>query len=245
MHETVMPPTVKLYESEALRTVTGPAIRPGGLVLTERAIAFCALRTGAPVLDVGCGTGATAAHLRQAHGLEAIGLDISRELMGAGTALSDRPILIQGRAEVLPFADRRMSAVFGECVLSLMAASEKALAEWHRVLEPGGYLILSDLYDRTGHDAGRLLPALQRCCLEGAVGRRTLHEHIERAGFDVLLFEDHTPMLKKLVAQLVWAHGSLDAFWSAVGGGCGKGHAGGGQLGYYLMVACKGADNHG
>jgi len=179
------------------------------------------------------------------HGLKSVGLDISRELLGDGMALSDRAVLIQGRAEVLPFADRRLSAVFSECVLSLIAAPEKALAEWHRVLAPGGYLILSDLYDRSGDDAGTLPPALQRSCLAGTVGRRTLRGQIERAGFDVLLFEDHTPLLKQLAAQLVWAHGSLDGFWSAVGGNCEKGHSGKGRPGYYLMVACKGVDKHG
>ena len=245
MNESVMTPPEMLYESKALRTVTGPAIRPGGLVLTERALAFCALSPGTQVLDVGCGSGATVAHVRQAHGLEAVGLDLSPQLLSEGRAHSDRLMLIQGRAEAIPIADRRFSAVFCECVLSLLKAPEAALAEWQRVLTPGGYLILSDLYDRSSHADGRLFQALARSCLAGAVGRRTLHERMERAGFEVLLFEDHTPLLTQLVAKLVWAHGSLEAFWSAVGGGCGKRQAGGGQPGYYLMVACKGADEHG
>ena len=245
MNDFVLTPSEKLYESKALREVTGPAIRPGGLVLTERALGFCALATGSPVLDVGCGSGATAAHLRSAHDLDAVGLDLSRKLLSEGKTLPGQPLLTEGRAELLPFRDRWFSALFCECVLSLLETPERALPEWHRVLAPGGYLVLSDLYDRSGNFGDGLLAALERCCLDGVYGQQDLCRRIERAGFDLLLFEDHTPLLKQLAARLVWTHGSLDAFWSAAKMGCATARPGVGKPGYYLLIACKGARQDG
>ena len=45
------------YESAELHAVTGPAIRPGGLELTARALEFCSFPDSARLLDVGCGSG--------------------------------------------------------------------------------------------------------------------------------------------------------------------------------------------
>ncbi len=49
--------------------------RPGGMKLTDRTLAAATLPPGAAVLDVGCGAGATAAHLVDKHGLRLTGLD--------------------------------------------------------------------------------------------------------------------------------------------------------------------------
>ncbi len=241
-----MPEEVKLYESPALRAVTGPTIRPGGLTLTERALAYCSLPTEAAVLDVGCGNGATVAHLRHEHGLKAFGLDASGRLLGTGRNATDGLPLIRGRAEALPFADSCLAAIFCECVLSLVSAPQAALGEWRRALAPRGYLVVSDLYARNGGREVRPESGALMSCLAGVTGSRRLYERMRTAGFEVLLFEDHTPLLRRLAAQLVWAHGSMAAFWKAVGGGCGDGCLDqGGRSGYYLMVARRGADDHG
>ena len=44
-----------LYETGPLRETTGPAIRPGGTLLTGRAVRFCGFAPGSELLDVGCG----------------------------------------------------------------------------------------------------------------------------------------------------------------------------------------------
>ncbi|MFZ1985198.1 MAG: DVU_1556 family methyltransferase [Desulfatitalea sp.] len=241
-----MTPTTNLYESPALRAVTGPAIRPGGLALTERAQAFCRLARGAEVLDVGCGSGATVNHLRQCHGLRAVGLDLSWHLLAEGSGADGSPVTIQGRAEALPIGEGRLAAIFSECLLSLLADPATALAEWHRVLAPEGFLIVSDLYARSGRWVDGQTPPSVRCCLTGAVPREMLLDRLRAAGFTVLLWEDHTPLLKQLAARLVWAHGSLAAFWESVGAGCAVGQdSSGGKPGYYLMVARKGGADRG
>ena len=110
---------------------------------------------------------------------------------------------------------------------------------------PGGHLVLSDVYAR--QPKSRVVPGKQqvRCCLQGAVDAETVQIRIVAAGFELMLWEDHTPLLKQLAAQLVWTYGSLDAFWSAVAGpeaACAMHRQeadASGHPGYYLAVAQK------
>jgi arsenite methyltransferase len=228
-----------LYASDALRTVTGPTLRPGGLALTERAVTFCGLPRGAPVVDVGCGPGASVAYLRQTHGLAAFGIDRCMNFLGEARTRCESQVLIGGHAAALPFANGKLAALLAECVLSLLPAPGAALAEWHRVLKPGGWLVVSDLYLR--QSSASCASEEIACCLAGAVDIRTVRKRVTGTGFVVRLFEDHTPLLKRLAAQIVWRHGSLSALEGAVGG-CGSMA---GRPGYYLMVARKGDERYG
>ena len=236
---------LNLYELPAMRTITGPAIRPGGLTLTDRAMDICRLAPDMRVLDVGCGCGVTVAHLRQRYGLRAIGMDLSRKLLAEADIALNRLPLIQGRGETLPISSESVTAVFCECVLSLMEDPEIALLEWRRVSASNGFLVLSDLYAREGGEEKQSsLPV--RCCLSGAVGRQLLFQRVREAGFEIVRFEDHTYLLKQLAAQLVWTYGSMEAFWSQWGGGGGKANAStSGRPGYYLLIARKKGDRHG
>jgi len=237
---------MNLYESPALRAVTGPAIRPGGLTLTARAAKICRLPMGSLVLDLGCGSGATVRHLRQCHGLRAVGVDLSWPLLIEGRREDASIALVQGRAEALPIADGRIAAIFSECVLSLLSDPMALLAEWRRVLAPEGLLVVSDLYTRAGCCTPVPASAPSHGCLDGVMPQEALLGLLHAAGFTVMLWEDHTPLLKQLAARLVWEHGSLSAFWEAAGFGCGGGRsAAGGKPGYFLMLAAKGGADRG
>ncbi|KEF40835.1 MAG: methyltransferase [Cyanobium sp. CACIAM 14] len=104
------------------------------------------------VLDVATGTGRTLQQLRGAlpHA-QLVGLDLSRAYLRQASRWLSRqpgslPQLLQGNAEALPFADGSMQAV--TCVFLLhelpAEARQNVLNECHRVLEPGGVLVLAD-----------------------------------------------------------------------------------------------------
>ncbi len=232
-----------LYESAAVRSVSGNTIRPGGLALTRRAMALCGFKTGARVLDAGCGTGATVAYLKNHRGLNAFGLDLSRKLLREGRSRSTRLALVRARAEQVPFSGGIFSGVLCECLLSLLAYPAEALKEFHRVLTAGGLLILSDLYTRSGEAdrRGEKLPV--RCCLNGALDRSAVEELLIQCGFRVLVWEDHTAWLKHFAAELVLAYGSIASFWHAAGmqrQDCTfNGYDNRARPGYYLLVARK------
>jgi len=100
------------------------------------------LAPGSLVLDVGCGPGFDAAALR-AHGLRAIGLDRSTGMLGSGLAEWPGP-RVQADMRALPIR----SGVEGIWASASLLHLERddvpgALAEFRRVLAPGGWLYLS------------------------------------------------------------------------------------------------------
>lgn len=236
---------VTLFESAALREVSGPVIRPGGFALTERGLAHCRLAPGDRVLDVGCGTAAVVDYLRRRHGLAALGLDYSAALLAEGARAFGGSPLVRGLAERLPAADGCFRVVLCECLLSLCHDALEVLREIRRVLQPGGCLVLSDIYARGAAGVVQDGHSAVKSCLGGAVERSVVEKRIDATGLDLVIWEDQSPLLKQLAARLVWAHGSLEAFWSAVGGSCGAGSVGDrgggctGRPGYYLLVARK------
>lgn len=235
--------TSSIYESELLRGVTGSTIRPGGLDLTGRAVDFCRFPPGARLADVGCGVGATVEYLRQNRQLDAIGMEISSRLLKEGRRRDETLPLVQAGAEQLPCGDESLDGVLCECVLSLLPEPGRALREFHRILRPGGHLILSDMYLRSPGGADIFKEQSADGCLQGALPRHRMVTMIHEAGFTILRWEDHSAFLKELAARLILAHGSMEEFWDKTKStGCPGGMQ---QLltdarpGYYLLIARK------
>lgn len=235
------------YEAPLLRAVTGPTLRPGGLALTDRAVELCGLSPGEQVLDIGCGPGAGAAHLRQKHGLLAVGLDLSPSLLADAQGEHDGLPLLRADASSLPVVASRLHGVFLECVLSLAPSPTVVLTECVRALRPEGWLVLSDLYLRAPEaaESGPPLPG----CLGGAMGQEAWQALVAAAGLEMTVWEDHSDLLRRLAAQLAWSQGSAFAWW----GGCAGGDDGQNlrqwavraQPGYFLLLARKKAEQHG
>jgi len=217
-----------LYESGLIEPASDGLLRPGGLALTERAIASCELPRGARLVDLGCGAGTSLAHLQRTLGLEVLGLDASRLLLGRGRAAGHGPLL-HGDGAALPLRAGSVDAVLMECVLSVTEDPARVLSECFRVLAPGGSLAMTDLYVRSssGHNAG---------CSSGQWTREELITVLGTQGFTVRMWEDHSRALAELAARLVMVHGSLSPLWEHT---CGP-HCrprDGARPGYFLLVA--------
>ena len=97
------------------------------------------LRTGARILDVGCGNGKMLAPLARA-GFDVTGIDISR---GALLTMSGQKI-VQGDARNLPFKDNTFDGAVCYDVLQHLLEGERnaAVREAYRALVPGGLLFI-------------------------------------------------------------------------------------------------------
>lgn len=195
--------TEKPYERADVRRATGGAIRPGGLTLTERALELIPFAAGALLLDCGCGAGATLARLNDC-GFCALGIDLSPLLVAEAAGRVPGRVLL-AEAGRLPLAEAAFDGAFCECVLSALPDAEAALAEIARVLIPGGFCIVSDLYLRAGSPGcgGQGLG-----CAAGAVPRDMAEARFLRHGLTPVLFEDHTKLLVDLSCRLVFELGS-------------------------------------
>ncbi len=91
-------------------------------------------------LDIGCGTGANAGILEPY--ARFVGTDVSVELYRPGLPRPAHPVLL-AKGEALPFAD----GAFGLCtffdVLEHIDDEDAFLKEVRRVLQPGGFVLLS------------------------------------------------------------------------------------------------------
>jgi SAM-dependent methyltransferase len=203
----------KPYERADVRRATGGAIRPGGLALTDRALALLPFAAGSRLLDCGCGAGATLSRLCTA-GFRPVGLDLSAALVAeAGCRVPGR--VLRAKAGRLPFAAAAFEGAFCECVLSALADPEAALAELARVLVHGGYLVVSDLYLQAGvPGSGGSGPG----CAAGALPREMVEARFVRHGFVPVVFEDHTNHLMDLTCRLVFELGSARQVWAVLTG---------------------------
>jgi ubiquinone/menaquinone biosynthesis C-methylase UbiE len=113
-----------------------------------------ALRTLAPrhVLDVGCGTGLLTARLgRELPGVSVVGCDFSRGMLAHARAHAGPVGWVQGDAQRLPFRDATADAIVSTEAFHWFPDQRRALAEFRRVLAPGGRLLVA--FVNTPNDA--------------------------------------------------------------------------------------------
>ncbi|MEV7602718.1 methyltransferase domain-containing protein [Kitasatospora sp. NPDC089797] len=107
-----------------------------------------ALPPGARVLDVGCGTGAVARTMAGRFGLTVTGIDILEDLLArarrAGTphAAAHRVTFRCGDFHQLPFEEGGFDGLYSMEAFPHSYDPPRALGEFHRVLRPGGRLVL-------------------------------------------------------------------------------------------------------
>lgn len=105
------------------------------------------------VLDVGCGTGEISIVLAEM-GHQVSGIDLSEGMLGkAKQKAAKRSLSMQFSiedAESLSFEDRSFDVVVNRHLLWTLPDPKKALAEWKRVLRPGGTVAIVDGLWRTG-----------------------------------------------------------------------------------------------
>jgi ubiquinone/menaquinone biosynthesis C-methylase UbiE len=112
-------------------------------------VEMAALQTGQSVLDIACGTGLVArtAARRLGSGGTVVGLDLSAPMLAAArSAAAAEGVTIEwreGSALKLPLADEAFDVVFCQQGLQFFPDRAAALREMHRVLAPGGKLVLS------------------------------------------------------------------------------------------------------
>lgn len=105
-------------------------------------------QAGDRVLDVGCGSGMYMAELCQ-RGAWVTGLDISPEMLALARArcatFGEQVEFFQGDAGQLPFADETFDKVISVTAMEFFSDPARAFSEMHRVLKPGGRMMVAVL----------------------------------------------------------------------------------------------------
>ncbi|MGQ0549819.1 MAG: arsenite methyltransferase [Armatimonadota bacterium] len=150
-----------------------------------------ALQPGETVVDLGSGAGLDVflAADRVGPTGRAIGVDMTPEMIARARTNAGRLGVANvefrlGEIERLPLADESADVIISNCVINLLPDKRPAFAEAHRVLKPGGRLVVSDIVS-----AGPVPDTLKTvqgwtACLAGAI---PVHEYLEivaQAGFE-------------------------------------------------------------
>ncbi len=238
------------YENGEIREITGETLRPGGFKLTEKSISFCKFSTGDAILDLGCAVGATVGYLNEFHNIKAVGMDKSEKLITIAKEKYGFAEFLRGKGEHIPFEDEKFNGVFAECTLSLMDDLDKTLKEVFRVLKNNGWVVISDVYAKDPAVINELNRFSISSCVRGLHDLDLLCDKLGKIGFKIMLLEDCSHLLKELLLEITFAHGSMADFWNKTTDNSIDGCEFQEALktckpGYFLLIAKKGAISHG
>ncbi|MGE3268853.1 MAG: class I SAM-dependent methyltransferase [Chloroflexota bacterium] len=142
---------------------------------------------GQLAVDVGAGNGRLLSLLR-AVGYQPLGIDLSLSMLVADAALKEVRLL--GDARRLPFADGSVSGVLAHRLLYHFEHYDELLAEFSRVVAPGGWICAdilrwtpSSVARRIGLRSGRLVRPIDEAGLRRVAGQLGLEVAGRRGAF--------------------------------------------------------------
>jgi len=178
--------------------------------------ALADLKVGEIVLDLGSGAGIDvflAAKKVGQHG-RVIGVDLTEDMVARGRQLAQEHgfgnvEFRQGDIEHLPVDSATVDVIISNCVINLTPDKLVSFKEIHRVLRPGGRILIADLVT-----AGDLPPDVRASaaawadCLAGAMPKTAYLETIRRAGFADVAVVSESPyeapgMDERLQGQII------------------------------------------
>lgn len=199
---------VTLYQADWVRLLLGESFHPGGLALTSKLGSLLELDAHSLVLDVACGRGASAVHLARTVGCHVIGIDLGEENVAAAalasaeagcTALTEFHV---GDVECLPLDDASVDVVICECAFCTFPDKAATMAEFVRVLRPGGRIGLSDL-TRSGELPQELEGLLSWiACIADARPVEEYLNYFTQAGLKGTSVENHDQALHEMVSEI-------------------------------------------
>lgn len=108
---------------------------------------------GLRLLDAGCGTGR---RLRHTGAASAVGVDLSPEMLDAGSGTDSRRDgvrMLVGDVRALPLPDRAFDVIWCRLVIGHLPEGERAYSELARVGDTGAWVIVTDFHP-LAHAAG-------------------------------------------------------------------------------------------
>jgi len=184
--------------------------------------AIAELKEGETVLDLGSGAGIDvfiAANKVGPKG-KVIGVDMTSEMIDKASDIAKRNGYENvefrlGEIEQLPVDNSSVDTIISNCVINLSPDKSAVFSEAHRVLQPDGKLVISDIVtDQTLSDEMRNNLDAWACCIGGALEQQAYLEKVKEAGFRDLqvvhnrefYVEDINKKMVKLLSITVKAH---------------------------------------
>jgi ubiquinone/menaquinone biosynthesis C-methylase UbiE len=153
--------------------------------------ALAGLNEGETVLDLGSGAGVDVFLAAEKVGKNGhvIGVDMTEEMIKKGEKIAKEygyknVEFRHGEIEDLPVEDNSVDVIISNCVINLSPDKLKTFKEAHRVLKPGGRILVSDIVTE-----GELPEDIKKSfdawsgCIAGALEKNEYLDTIKKAGF--------------------------------------------------------------
>jgi arsenite methyltransferase len=163
--------------------------------------ALADLKVGETVLDLGAGAGIDVFLAAKKVGPRGrvIGVDMTEDMVARGRQLArehgfGNVEFRQGDIEHLPVDSATVDVVISNCVINLTPDKLASFKEIHRVLRPGGRILIADLVTASELPPDvRASAAAWADCLAGAMARDAYLETIRSAGFASVTVVSESP----------------------------------------------------
>jgi 2-polyprenyl-3-methyl-5-hydroxy-6-metoxy-1,4-benzoquinol methylase len=184
----------------------------------DRFLQWLELSPGKTLLDVACGAGGPALRIASITGCSVVGIDVHQQAVSTANSLAAQGGLA-GRAEFrfvdatgrLPFSDGGFDAITCIDAINHFPDRPRIIAEWARLLKPGGRLLFTDPIILTGPLTN------EEIALRSSAGFYLFVPHgydesvIAQCGLRLLICEDATPNIAKVAEARRAARASRSA----------------------------------
>lgn len=185
------------------------AMRPERFRLLEKGIVNAGWKgRSLALLEIGCAGGDAAAHLVRDNDYHITAIDISRELIEEAqqehscSVQKGRLNFLCANAEELPFAAGSFAGIYSEAAFSPLTNKEKVIAEYGRLLKPGGRVLINDFAILRNPDKFLREEVIHIPCFAGVETMESYCAMFEKAGFKTILCREEYGELIRIAAWL-------------------------------------------
>jgi ubiquinone/menaquinone biosynthesis C-methylase UbiE len=162
-----------------------------GLEATIEMVTLIRAGAGDHILDIGSGLGGPARYVAKRFGCRVTGIDLTAEFCDVARHLTrllhleDRVRFEVGNALAMPFRDASFDGAYSMNVSMNIAEKDAFYGEIHRVLKPGGWLILSELARADGGELEFPTPWAASAATSFLATPEATRRGLSNAGFEV------------------------------------------------------------
>src|SRR6202790_2608629 len=171
----------------------------------DRFLEWLALSPGKTLLDVACGAGGPALRIAAKTGCSVVGIDVHEQAVSTACSLAIQRSLsrraefrVVDAAHQLPFSEASFDAITCIDAINHFSDRPRIIAEWVRLLKPGGRLLFTDPITVTGPLTNAEVAVRSSAGVYLFVPHGYDERVIARCGLQLLVCEDVTANMAKV-----------------------------------------------